>query len=75
VLFDAAEVGRAFATEGITLTPRSASATITTLGNRRDVLEVDIFGDPAKVKAAGFSDVTVDARGAHFPRSSDPEAS
>jgi hypothetical protein len=71
VLFSAAAVGRAFRAEGVTLTPRSASATITTLGNPRDVLEVDIFGDPVKVKATGFYDVTIDARGkyVHFPRS------
>ncbi|MDX6439859.1 MAG: hypothetical protein QOF45_2442 [Gaiellaceae bacterium] len=71
VLFNAAEVRRAFAAEGITLTPRSASATITTFGNRGDVLVVDIFGDPAKVKATGFYDVTIDAGGnyVHFPRS------
>jgi hypothetical protein len=71
VLFNTAETRRAFAAEGITLTSRSASATTTTLGNRRDVLEVDIFGDPRKVAASGFHDLTIDARGnyVHFPRS------
>jgi hypothetical protein len=71
VLFSAADARRAFAAEGVTLTPRSAAATVTTLGNRRDVLEVDIFGDPAQVKASGFHDVTIDASGnyVHFPRS------
>lgn len=64
-----AETRRAFAAEGITLTSRSTSATITTLGNRRDVLEVDIFGDPKKVAAFGFHDVTINASGnyVHFP--------
>jgi hypothetical protein len=71
VVFSAAQARRAFAAEGITLTPRSTSATITLLGNRGDVLEVDIFGDPKQVAAFGFHDVTVDASGnyVHFPRS------
>jgi hypothetical protein len=67
VVFNAAETRRAFAAEGITLTPRSASATITTLGNRHDVLEVDIFGDPEKVAAFGFHDLTIDAGGNYVP--------
>lgn len=70
VLYNTAETRRAFAAEGVMLTSRSASATITTLGNRRDVLEVDIFGDPEKVAASGFHDLTIDATGAfvRFPR-------
>lgn len=53
VLYNAGDARRAFAAEGITLTPRFASANITSLGNRRDVLEVDIFGDPATLNAGG----------------------
>lgn len=30
---------------------------ITTLGDRHDALEVDVFGEPSKVRAAGFSDL------------------
>lgn len=61
VLFSATDARRVFAAEGITLTPRFASANITTLGNRRDVLEVDIFGDPETLNAGGTY--------ARFPRS------
>jgi hypothetical protein len=45
----------------------SSDPRITTLGNRRDVLAVDIFGEPKKVKAAGFYNVTVDANGDYVP--------
>ena len=63
------EARRAFAAEGIRLTPRSRSATVTTLGNRGDVLEVDTFGDPDQVKRSGFYDDTViDGHYARFPR-------
>ena len=61
VLFSASDARRVFAAEGITLTPRSASEHITTLGNPRDVLEVNIFGDPAILNAGGTY--------ANFPRS------
>ncbi len=69
VVFTSADAKRAFAAENITLTSRSRSAWITTLGNRGDVLAVDTFGDPERVKQAGFHDYTlVDGRYVRFPR-------
>lgn len=69
VSYTAADARRVFAAEGIHLTPRSHSPTITTLGNQRDILVVDAFGDPEKVKQSGFYDFTlVNGRYAHFPR-------
>jgi len=69
VSYTAADARRAFATEGIRLGPRSHSASITTLGNRADILEVDAFGDPERVKASGFYDYTViNGRYVRFPR-------
>jgi len=59
----------AFAAAGVRLTPRSKSATITTLGSRGDALEVDIFGDPQRVEAAGFHDyLLLNGHSVHFPR-------
>jgi hypothetical protein len=48
---------------------------ITTIGDRRDILEVDIFGDPETVaKETGFGDFTIDSGGkfVHFPRDCSP---
>jgi hypothetical protein len=69
VTYSAADARRAFAGTGIALTARSQSPTITTLGNKGDILEVDMFGERAKVEAAGFWDFTTDATGhyVHFP--------
>jgi hypothetical protein len=57
--YDEGDVRRAFAAEGVTLTFRSRSdrSEITTLGNARDVLELDVFGKPDAVRAAGFHDL------------------
>jgi hypothetical protein len=70
VSYSAADAQRAFAAEGIALTPRSHGSAMTTLGNRGDILEVDAFGERAKVEASGFWDYTTDAAGGyvHFPR-------
>ena len=69
VSYTAEDARRAFAAEGIDLSPRSHSPTVTTLGNHADVLEVDSFGDPDQVKQSGFSDSTVaNGRYVHFPR-------
>jgi hypothetical protein len=69
VSYTAADARRAFAAEGIHLRTRSHSPTITTLGNRHDILEVDAFGDRAKVEQSGFRDFTlVKGRFVHFPR-------
>jgi hypothetical protein len=70
----AADARRAFAAEGVRLTFRSHVAAMATLGDRRDVLEVDAFGDRKAVERTGFSDYTVVGLGAaahyaHFPHS------
>jgi hypothetical protein len=69
VSYSPADARRAFATEGITLTPRSHGPTMTTFGNKGDILEVDAFGERAKVEASGFWDYTQDGTGhlVHFP--------
>ena len=62
---------RVFADEGITLTWRSHMPTVTTLGNRGDVLEVDVLADRSKMIATGFYDYTTDSSSGeyvHFPR-------
>ena len=68
--YTAADARRVFAAEGIALSPRSSTPTVTTLGNRGDILEVDTFGDRRKVEAAGFYDYATDSSGnyVHFPR-------
>jgi hypothetical protein len=57
--YDEGDVRRAFAAEGVTLTFRSRSdhSEITTLGNARDVLELDVFGKADAVRASGFQDL------------------
>jgi hypothetical protein len=69
VEFSAADVRSAFKAQRIALTARSQTPTVTTLGNTGDILEVDVFGERAKVEAAGFSDYGTDATGnyVHFP--------
>ena len=59
VEFTAADARRAFAAEGITLLPRIRSTWITSLGSSGDLMAVDIFGEPAQVKAAGFYNYTL----------------
>jgi hypothetical protein len=70
VAYSAADARSAFKAQGIALTTRSQTPLIATLGNAGDVLEVDVFGERAKVEAAGFSDYGTDATGTHvhFPR-------
>jgi hypothetical protein len=66
--YTAADARRAFAAVGIELTPRSHSASVTTQGDRGDVLEVDAFGKRELVERSGFYDYTsVDGRYVHFP--------
>ena len=59
VRYEPNDARRAFATEGVALTFRSRSdhSEITTLGNARDALEVDVFGKPDVVRASGFHDL------------------
>jgi hypothetical protein len=59
VSYQPAAVIRGFAADGIRLAVRSHGSTGTTLGNARDVLEVDVFGDPKALKRAGFSDLVL----------------
>lgn len=69
VSYSRADAVLAFAAVGVRLTPRSKSGTITTLGSRGDALEVDVFVDPQRVKAAGFHDyVPLNGHYVHFPR-------
>jgi len=69
--YTAADARRAFKAIGITLTPRSRSATAVTQGSPRDVLEVDAFRDRKTVEQAGFWDYAIVADGqyVHFPTS------
>ena len=68
--FTAADARRAFATQEIRLTVKSRVTGITSLGDLRDVLEVDAFGDRRTVERTGFSDYTVVGLGAsaHYAR-------
>jgi hypothetical protein len=69
VSYTIADARDVFAAEGIRLTPRSHSKTITTYGNSGDVLEVDSFGKRDQVEQSGFWDyLLIDGRYAHFPR-------
>ena len=68
-LYSTSNAVQAFAAVGVRLTPRSKSPTVTTLGSHGDVLEVDVFGDPQRVKAAGFHDyLPLNGHFVHFPR-------
>jgi len=55
--YDVADARLAFRAEHVALSPRSRSSAIATLGNRRDILEVDVFGEPGAVQRAGFADL------------------
>jgi hypothetical protein len=50
--------------EGSTRRKRDSDFGGATLGNARDILEVDVFGEPSAVRQAGFED---------FPRARDCE--
>jgi hypothetical protein len=67
VTYGAADARRAFAGEDVKLTVRARGALATTFGNERDVLEVDVFGDPAVAKRAGFRDLEDGATTAPSP--------
>lgn len=69
VSYSTADAVSAFSAVGVRLTPRSKSAAGTTLGSRGDVLEVDVFGFPQRVKAAGFHDyLMLSGHYVRFPR-------
>jgi hypothetical protein len=58
VVHDATETRRVFAREGVVLELKSqAPGVVATFGDRHDVLEVDVFGDPQALRQTGFDDV------------------
>jgi hypothetical protein len=65
VQFTPADAKRAFAAVGVRLVPKSrVPGVVTTIGTPNDEFEVDIFGDPAHVKALGGSpDIITDSHG------------
>ena len=71
VRYDARAVQRAFARHGIELIRRSRIGPMTDLGTHDLRIEVTVFGERAKVEAAGFHDYTTDAGGRYvrFPAS------
>jgi hypothetical protein len=69
--YTSADARRAFAAEGVKLSWRSRMPWVTTLGNRGDVLEIDVFRDRGKVEASGFYDYATESSTGdyvHFPR-------
>lgn len=69
VSFTSADAVAAFAAVGLGLTPRSTSPTVKTFGDHGDSFEVDVFGNPQRVKAAGFHDyVVLNGHYVHLPR-------
>ena len=63
VEFRVSDANRAFAAVGIRLLAKSRDPLGTTIGTRDDALEVDVFGGPARVNAAGSPDLITDAHG------------
>jgi hypothetical protein len=76
VQFTVGDAKRAFAAVGVRLVPKSrVPGVVTTVGTLHDEFEVDVFGDPARVKAVGGSpDVITDAHGRYvrIPRTCTP---
>jgi hypothetical protein len=64
VQFTVSAAKRAFTAVGVRLVPKShVAGVVTTIGTRDDAFEVDVFGDPARVNAAGSPDVIVNSHG------------
>jgi hypothetical protein len=62
--FGAGDAKRAFAAVGVRLVPKSRiPGVVTTIGTRDDAFEVDVFGDPAHVRAQSSPDVVTDSAG------------
>jgi hypothetical protein len=57
VTFKASDARRAFAGQRIDLAVKSRGPSVTSLGDRRDILEVDVFGDPSALEREGFHDL------------------
>jgi hypothetical protein len=70
VRYSAQDSKRAFARTGIRLVPKSSASRVTTLGTSGDLLEVDAFGEPARVERFGTPDYITDSAGnyVHIPR-------
>lgn len=64
VQFTVSDAKHAFSAVGVRLVAKSRVPGIaTTIGTRDDALEVDVFGDPARVNAAGSPDVITNSQG------------
>lgn len=64
VQFTVGDANHAFAAVGVRLVAKSrVPGVVTTMGSRDDALEVDVFGDPARVDASGSPDVLTNTRG------------
>jgi hypothetical protein len=64
VQFTVRDARRAFAAVGVRLVAKSHVPGVgTMIGTRDDTVEVDVFGDPARVNAAGSPDMITDAHG------------
>ena len=57
VLYGAADAQRAFAAEGVTLTPLSTQRWAAELGDPANRVEVTVFGEPEVVRRSGFRDL------------------
>ena len=57
VVFTASDARQAFAAENVALRLKSRGPEGKTLGDSRDVFEVDVFGDPAVLRREGFHDL------------------
>jgi hypothetical protein len=57
VSFKAADARRAFAAQRVYLALKSHGPSGSTLGDTHDVIEVDVFGDPAALSREGFHDL------------------
>ena len=57
VTFKTSDARRAFAAERIELAVKSRGPSVTSLGDRRDVFEVDVFADPSALQKEGFHDL------------------
>lgn len=64
VQFTVDDANRAFAALGVRLVAKSrVQGVVTAIGTRDDAFEVDVFGDPARVDAAGSPDLVTDTQG------------
>jgi len=57
VTFKISDAMHAFAAQRIELAVKSRGSNVTSLGDKRDVFEVDVFGDPSALQKEGFHDL------------------